>query len=67
MEVDPVHVEPLDLLEVGDLCLCGDDALELGVPGLDLVLHLLGLGGDEAELGDVAGGVAGGVVVAELG
>jgi hypothetical protein len=66
VEVHAVHVQPLDLLQVGELGLRGEDAPQPHVGGLDLLLHLLRLRGHEPELGHVPGRVAGRVVVSQL-
>ena len=66
MEVDPVHVKPLDLLEVSVL---GLGAVEAGQPRVSLLhpdLHLLSLRGQEPEFWHVARLVHVAVIVTDI-
>jgi hypothetical protein len=66
VQVDPVHVEPFDLLQIFHFGLCRLQPLEPHVRLLHLGLHLLCLRGEEAELRRVPGSVAGKVKVTKL-
>ena len=66
VEVDSVHVQPLDLLQVSVLGLGGDQTDQAGVCLLYPLLQLLRLVCEEPELGHVARAVPGHVIVAQL-